>query len=305
MDENVYGTAAAVAKEAPVVALAAGRRVFAPGQAANVAANAAALGARVALVGLVGADEYGARLAALLENRGVDIRGLVPEAGRPTTYKIKYVASEAQRHDQHVFHAYWEGRHPPGRRAARRLREAAEAALKGARALVFSDYDNGTLTPRLVRGLLAEAARCNVVTVANARGDLKKFRGVTAAVANREELELGAGGRTARRSDVAEMMARAARRLGTRYLVITAGSEGMYGWPYRGGVRHLPPAAREVVDVTGAGDTVTAAVAAGLAAGLGFSRVLDVANVAAAAVVAREGTSAAAPRDLRRYFKKR
>jgi len=88
-------------------------------------------------------------------------------------------------------------------------------------------------------------------------------------------------------------------------LIITAGREGMYGWPFRGGLRHLPSAAREVVDVTGAGDTVTAAAAAGLAAGLGFSVVLDVANAAAAAVVAREGTAAAAPHDLRRYAKGR
>jgi D-beta-D-heptose 7-phosphate kinase/D-beta-D-heptose 1-phosphate adenosyltransferase len=305
LDEYVYGTAAAVAKEAPVVALEAGRRVFAPGQAANVAANAAALGARVELVGLVGADEYGAQLAEVLEGGGVDVRGLVSEARRPTTYKVKYVASEAQRHDQHVFHVYWEDRRPPDRGAARRLREAAGAALGRARAVVLSDYDNGTLTPGLVRRLVAEAARKGVVTVANARGGLKKFRGVTAVVANREELERAAGGGTARREEIATAMARAARRLETRYLIITAGSEGMYGWPFRGGVRYLPPAAREVVDATGAGDTVTAAVAAGLAAGLGFSLVLDVANAAAAAVVAREGTSVAAPRDLRRYVKRR
>ncbi|UCH77900.1 MAG: hypothetical protein JSU81_09270 [Candidatus Coatesbacteria bacterium] len=305
LDEYVYGTAAAVAKEAPVLALEAARRVFAPGQAANVAANAAALGAQVALVGLAGADEYGARLAGLLEGRGVDVAGLVSEAGRPTTYKVKYVASEVQRHDQHVFHVYWEDRRPPGRAAARRLREAARAALGRARALVLSDYDNGTLTPRLVRELLPEAARRGVVTVANARGDLKKFRGVEAVVANREELERAAGGGTARREDLAAAMARAARRLEARYLIITAGSEGMYGWPFRGGVRHLPPAAREVVDVTGAGDTVTAAVAAGLAAGLGFSLVLEVANAAAAAVVAQEGTSAATPRELGRYVKGR
>lgn len=302
LDANVYGRAGSVAKEAPVVALEADEKVFAPGQATNVAANAATLGARVFFIGVAGDDERRARLAGLLNELGVDAGGLVAEAGRTTTYKIKYVTREAQRHDQHLFHAYWQEGRPAARGTVRRMRALAAEALKNARALVLSDYGNGTLTAGFAKWLVEESARRRVVSVANARGDLKKFRGVTAAVANMEELAALAGPRALAGGDLAAAMAAAARRLNVRYLVITAGEEGMYVWPVRGRARHFPPAACEVVDVTGAGDTVTAALAVALGAGFGLSAAGTLANLAAAAVVGREGTSVARAAELRHFL---
>ena len=299
LDANVYGSAEAVAKEAPVVALEASEPVFAPGQATNVAVNAAALGARVSFLGVVGPDEHGAHLLELLQAFNVDAAGLVAEAGRRTTYKVKFVAREPQRHRQHLFHAYWQERRPPSRAVQKELRRSAARALADADALVLSDYGDGTLSARFSRWLIDESGRRGVVSVANARGDLTKFRGTTAAVANVEEL-IGLAGRGAA-DDFAAAMASAATKLRARYFVVTAGSEGMFVWPVRARVRRLMPAARDVVDVTGAGDTVTAALAAGLAAGAGLAAAAALANLAAAAVVAREGTSVAAPEDLRLF----
>lgn len=299
LDANVYGSAEAVAKEAPVVALEASEPVFAPGQATNVAVNAAALGARVSFLGVVGPDEHGDRLLELLRAFNVDAAGLVAEAGRTTTYKVKFVAREAQRHRQHLFHAYWQERRPPSRAVQKELRRSAARALADADAVVLSDYGNGTLSGRFSRWLIDESGRRGAVSVANARGDLTKFRGTTAAVANVEELMCLAGRGAG--ADLAGAMASAATKLRARYVVVTAGSEGMFVWPVRGRARRLMPAARDVVDVTGAGDTVTAALAAALAAGAGLSAATALANLAAAAVVAREGTSVAAPEELRLF----
>ncbi len=302
MDENVYGRAESVAREAPVVALEADEHVFAPGQATNVAANAAALGAPVFLIGVTGDDERRGRLAGLVEEFGVDAGGLVAEAGRTTTYKIKYVAREAQRHDQHLFHAYWQEGRPAVRRTVWLMRASAAKSLKNASALVLSDYGNGTLTAGFAKWLVEESARRRVVSVANARGDLKRFRGVTAVVANVEELAELAGPRALAGGDFSTAMGGAARRLDARFLVITAGAEGMYVWPVRGRVQHFPSAAREVVDVTGAGDTVTAALAVALGAGRGISAAATFANLAAASVVCREGTSVALAAELRNFL---
>jgi rfaE bifunctional protein kinase chain/domain len=235
LDENVYGRVETVAKEAPVLALEVAERVFAPGQAANVAANAAALGARVTFAGVVGPDEHGARLAALLEGLGADVGGLVCEEGRPTTHKVKFVGREPQRHDQHLFHVYRQKAIPPAPASAKKLRAYVSRALDTADAVVLSDYGNGTLTPRFSKWLIDESGRRGAVSVVNARGDLKKFRGTTAAVANVEEL-IGLGGRGAG-ADLAAAMASAATKLRARYMVVTAGSEGMFVWPVRDGRR--------------------------------------------------------------------
>lgn len=298
MDENVYGRVKTVAKEAPVLALEVAERVYAPGQAANVAANAAALGARVSFAGVVGPDEHGARLAALLEGLGADVGGLVREEGRPTTHKVKFVGREPQRHDQHLFHAYRQDTAPPSPASAKKLRAYVSRALDTADALVLSDYGNGVLGTRFAGWLVAESRRRKVVSVVNARGALGKFRGAAAAVANREELERSAGRKAIAGGDLAAAMKAAAAKLGVRYLVITAGSEGMAVWPVRGGAARLEPAAGTVVDVTGAGDTVTAALAAALGAGAGLYAAAQIANRAAAAVVAREGTAVARAEDI-------
>jgi len=301
LDENVYGRAEEVAKEAPVIALEAGRPVYAPGQATNVAANAAALGATVSFMGVAGADEKRARLVLLLEEMGVDAAGLVAERGRVTTHKMKFVGRESQRHTQHIFHAYWQERRSPTRATMRALRAAAARALDNADAVVLSDYGNGSITSSFTGWFIGESRRRGVVSAANARGDVRAFRGLTLVVANVEELTRLAGRRAVRSGDMTAAMEVAARKLAARYVVITAGEEGMFVWPVRGRARHIHSAAREVVDVTGGGDTVTAALAVALGAGAGLGVAAAFANLAAAAVVSREGTAIARAKDLIAY----
>jgi rfaE bifunctional protein kinase chain/domain len=302
LDENVYGVVESVAREAPVVALEASDCVFAPGQAANVAANAAALGAAVYFLGVAGDDEQRARLVELLIGFGVDAGGLIAEGDRPTTHKVKFVTRDAQRHGQHVFHAYRQERKAPAPGTLRRMRVLAADALSEADAVVLSDYGNGTLTPGFAKWFIEKAARRRLPSVANARGELKKFRGAAAAVANMGELATLSGAKAVAAGNVGAAMKAAAAALKVRYLVITGGSEGMYVWPVRGRARHLISAAAQITDVTGAGDTVTAALAVALGAGKGLSKAAAFANLAAAAAVSREGTSPARAEELKRFL---
>ncbi len=302
LDENVYGVVDSVAREAPVVAFEASDRVFAPGQAANVAANAAALGAAVYFLGVAGDDEARGRLAELLAGFGVDAGGMIAEAGRPTTYKVKFVTRDAQRHNQHVFHVYRQERKAPAPGTLRRMRALAADALSKADVVVLSDYGNGTLTSGFAQWLIEKGAELGVPSVANARGGLKKFRGAAAAVANMGELAALTGAEALVAGDVGAAMKAAATALKVRHLVITAGSEGMYVWPVRGRARHLASAAAEVADVTGAGDTVTAALAVALGVGISLSKAAAFANLAAAAAVSREGTAAARAEELKRFL---
>ena len=164
--------------------------------------------------------------------------------------------------------------------------------------MVLSDYGNGVLGGRFARWCIAESAKRGVVSVVNARGELAKFRGAAAAVANMEELDRAASRRVAGGGDLSAAMEAAAAKLRMKYLVITAGSEGMAVWPVRGRAALLKPEARSVVDVTGAGDTVTAALAVCLGAGADLMTAARIANRAAAAVVAREGTAVARAEDI-------
>lgn len=298
LDENVYGKADGIAKEAPVLALEAERRVLAPGQATNVAANAAALGARVRYFGIVGCDEAGTLLRGLLEAAGIDAVGLEMDPGRRTTHKIKYLGRECQRHGQHLFHAYFQDTHKLAGDVMKRMGARIREGLGVARALIFSDYGNGVLAPELIGSTLLEARARDVVTIVNARGDLRKYRGAAVVVANVEELAalVGAGAG----DDPASALAAGAAHLRCRHLVITAGSGGMYFGPLmRGKVGHLAPRARMVADVTGAGDTVTAALAVALGAGATLEDAAAFANLAAACAVATEGTAAPTAAELR------
>jgi len=296
LDENVAGRTAGLAREAPVLALDADAASFAPGQATNVAVNAAALGARVAFFGLAGDDEHRARLAALLRGRGVDAGGLWPEDGRRTTYKVKFVSRESQRHAQHLFHCYYEDRHPAAAAVRRRLREAVGAALADADVLILSDYGNGTLDRSLVTALIAGARRRRLISVANTRGELSAFRGVGGAVVNAAEWA-ALTGRPWPAGDaaaIARLLAAGARALACRAVVVTAGAEGMYYWPAGEKNRRagfLRPVAPYVADVTGAGDTATAAFGVALGAGMRPSAAAAFANLAAAAVVIQPGTA--------------
>ncbi|HUT99232.1 MAG TPA: PfkB family carbohydrate kinase [bacterium] len=285
LDEYRYGPVGAIAREAPVACLDERERVFAPGQATNVAVNAAALGGRVTVVGVLGDDSAGERLSGLLRERGVTFAGVI-SPDRPTTDRLKLVATEPDA--QHVFHSYHEQRSPLDRDTAGRLLEAVRERLPRSDAVVVSDYSNGAVFPEMI-ALVRESGR---PWAGDTRNPLENLAGATCLKPNAREVRLWGSTVGSEGSDWGALCDRCRRELGLLWLCLTLGDDGLELY-HDGGVekttalcpRHL------VRDHTGAGDTVTAALGLALAAGLTPAETTALASWAAADVVAQTGTS--------------
>jgi D-beta-D-heptose 7-phosphate kinase/D-beta-D-heptose 1-phosphate adenosyltransferase len=248
------------------------------------------------IIGTVGADEAGERLVAILRKMNVNTDGVVKDSNRPTTHKIKIVGREPQRLDQHLLHVYWHSQEPEipsevfGRYAE---------TVKGYDAAILSDYGYGTVSEENhVKKAVETAGNAGVRTVLNTRGELPQGAGLDAVVANAEEIAEVVSSAANGTEALIDAIPDTAKAVGCASLVVTAGSEGMYVWPIGGAVAHLTTLAENVVDITGAGDTVTAAVGCALAAGLGLETAAGLANAAAAVAVGKEGTSTAGVEEI-------
>lgn len=299
LDEYLIGRATRLSREAPVPVLELVERDWRLGAAANPAANVAALGGRAVLVGVVGSDAAGERLRAQLDAAGVDAAGLVTAVDRTTAIKTRILATHASAHPQQV--ARIDDLPPVALSEAptAALREQIAALLPTCDAVLVSNYRGGVVTPDLL-ALIVEVARDRgVPTCVDSQGDLLQFRGFTLVKSNQPDAEAALGAALRSADDFQQAGSRLVRELGASHAVITRGAEGMSVIDAGGGHTQLLPANRtEVWDVTGAGDTVIAVLALGLAAG---TRVLDaaaLANAAAGLVVRRVGVATVSPDEL-------
>jgi rfaE bifunctional protein kinase chain/domain len=301
LDEFVWGDVTRISPEAPVPVVDIRRESVRLGGAANVLANLVALGARAALVGVVGRDAAGERLRAELGGLGAARAGesLVVDDSRPTTIKTRIIA-----HNQLVVRADRERRSPVEPGVEERIVEALARMLLEADALVVSDYDKGAVTPRVLGEVLALARERGVPALVDPKmRNFDHYRPATLVTPNHHEaLRL-----TNTEDDTDEGMARAARlileRLACDSVLITRGEQGMMLLEAGGEPVYVPTAAREVYDVTGAGDTVIATLAAGLAAGATLVEAATLANHAAGLVVAKLGTATASTEELLASFR--
>ena len=292
LDAYVWGDVQRVSPDAPVPVVDLRRRSAAAGGAANVALNLAAAGASVRLVGVVGEDASGATLRRLLGDAGLRDDGLVTETARRTTTKTRVVARGQQliRLDEEDRGAF-----PAGSSAE--LDRRVRAAVDGVDAVLISDYAKGFVDASLVRRVAeAAAGRIPVVVDPKAR-DLSRYRGCTAITPNRAEAEASSGRTISGDEDVAAAAEALAAGCGARQVLITRGDRGLSLWePER--VTHVPARAREVYDVTGAGDTVIAYFTLGLAAGIDAADAALLANAAASVAVSKVGTTVVAPDEI-------
>ena len=294
LDHYLYGEPVRISREAPVLILRYREEEVRPGGAANAAANACALGGQVSVVGLVGDDPAADRLEALLAARGIEHR-LVRDPGRPTTVKTRIVAAGRQAARQQVLRVdRWEAGAPPDE-LQRQLAEAARRAVEQADAVILSEYGGGGLTSRVIEAVLEVCQRRGVPAVADSRYRLLEFRGVYGATPNVPEAEQVLGRPLRGEGDMVRAGRELLERLQARLLVLTRGDEGMSVFLAGGdrrALRLLPYRPREVYDVSGAGDTVVAAVALGLACGeeQALAGCL-LADVAAGLVVAKPGVA--------------
>lgn len=294
-DEFIYGGIDRVSREAPVLILNYDSTEVTPGGAGNAAQNVAALGGRARLVGLLGTDEIGRRLARSF-SRQVVRAGLVKPAGYHTPTKTRILAGGVHSARQQVVRIDRAG--PAVTRAMRdRVVEAAVAAAAGCDAVIVSDYGTGLVTPALVaavkRGLPRRGRRPAAPILLDSRYALLKYRGLTIAAPNESEVEHTLGVTV---GDDLLTLERAGRELLRRTrmsgMLVTRGSRGMALFEPGRPTQHLPIyGSDEVADVTGAGDTVIATMAMALSIGASAPEAALLANYAGGLVVMKRGTA--------------
>jgi D-beta-D-heptose 7-phosphate kinase/D-beta-D-heptose 1-phosphate adenosyltransferase len=295
LDHFLFGRVDRISPEAPVPVVRFTRDEFRPGGAANVAHNVAALGGRPRLVGVVGQDEAAARLAGDLSSRQVAVDGLIEDAGRPTTRKLRIVTT---RNQQVARVDYEEEGDIDGAVEAAVIRQA-RTALDGADVVVISDYLKGVVTRPVVSALIGAARQSGVPLLIDPKvSHVDRYAGATLVTPNHYEAETVTLMRI-RNAAEAAAAARAFRdRVRSDHVLVTRGEHGM--WLLEGERDcELPAAAREVSDVTGAGDTVIATLALGLAAGAPLADAARLANHAAGVVVGKFGPATVSPDELR------
>lgn len=290
LDEYIFGHAARISPEAPVMVVRQERTQQLPGGAANVALNLKSLGAETSVVGLVGADEAGLALDEALSKAGLLAR-LIVDSTRVTTRKTRIVAD----HRHQVLRVDHESTEPAGAHIGDLIVEAAAELGRDADVVVLSDYLKGSLSPSVVAALL-EALKGKTLVANPKPASLNLYRGVGLLSLNRAEASaaLGAPVEDAN-ADNAALTLR--ERFGVQSVLITLGEAGMVA-ASTDGVFRIPAPRVEVYDTAGAGDTVIATVALGLAA-VGFDQdIFDLAALTAASVVRRVGVATPSPEDL-------
>lgn len=284
LDRYLIGDTERISPEAPVPVVRVRERKHALGGAANVAQNAAALGARTELVAALGDDAAGAQLTAMLETLGADPRGLIRTA-RPTTTKTRVVARGQQvvRVDEEV------DADLVGDEVAA-LQAAVARAVGEADALVLEDYNKGVLVESVIRGAVAAARARGIPVVVDPKyRNFFAYAGATVFKPNRRELEAALG--AAVDLEHPEALPAVLARLGAERLLLTLSERGMALIEPDGAIRRIPTTAREVFDVVGAGDTVTAYLAGMLAAGASAYEAAIIANFAAGVEVGKAGAA--------------
>jgi len=297
LDDFVYGEVSRISPEAPTPVIAVRRSEMVIGGAGNVARNIAALGARALFVGLIGQDEAGTTIRAALRSEERIEPHLVADDGRPTTRKVRFVS---EHHSTHLLRADWETAAPAGAAHEQELIALALQALPRAGAVVLSDYAKGVLTPGLIRTVIEAATRAGKPVIVDPKGtDYTIYRDATVITPNRQEL--AAATRLPAQSDaeVAEAAAVLRRSLGAQVVLVTRSEAGMTLVTGDAEPVHVPAYPVRVRDVSGAGDTVVAALALMLAAGAAFEPAMRAANAAASVVVGKRGTATATLAELR------
>jgi D-beta-D-heptose 7-phosphate kinase/D-beta-D-heptose 1-phosphate adenosyltransferase len=284
LDVYLRGDVERISPEAPVPVVRVRERRYALGGAANVAHNVAALGAHCELVAAVGADRGGEILRTMLREIDADGSALV-EVDRPTTTKTRVVARSQQ-----LVRVDEEDDADLAGDEVDRLLTAAHAAIERGDALVLEDYNKGVLVPRVIAAAVSAARKRGLPVVVDPKyRNFFHYRGATVFKPNRRELEAALG--AAVDIEHPEALPESFRRLGVEHLLLTLGERGMALLAPDGSVRRVPTVAREVYDVVGAGDTVTAYLAAVLAAGGTVGEAAVIANYAAGVEVGKLGAA--------------
>ncbi|HET9986648.1 MAG TPA: D-glycero-beta-D-manno-heptose-7-phosphate kinase [Longimicrobiales bacterium] len=292
LDVYLRGTVSRVSPEAPVPVVRVQEESVALGGGANVAVNIAALGARCTLVGCAGRDAAGDALLRELDARGIERKGVVTDAGRPTTVKTRVMARHHQvaRYDRELDDDV-------GGDCVAALVAEIERLVPAVDAIVLEDYNKGVLVPAVIEAAMDGGRRLGKPVVVDPKErHFFDYRGATVFKPNL--VELAGALRAPVLADDPAWMERTRRHLDCSHLLVTLGEEGMALMTEDGEFVRVPTVARSVYDVSGAGDTVTATVAVMLAAGASPVEAAVMANYAAGIEVGKAGVAAVSAAEL-------
>lgn len=288
LDRFWWGDVTRISPEAPVPVVRLKRDTYAPGGAANVAANVVGLGAKAFIVGYVGEDAESELLREAFIGSGIPIDNLISGPEYPTAVKTRIIA-----HSQQVVRVDKEPFEGLGTGHENRSIAALEALLPKAGSVVISDYGKGFLTEGIIRFLIERGEETGLPVLVDPKGkDYRKYKGATLITPNRKE----AAEATAMGEEDPDLINKAGSilrdRVGIRNVLITQGDRGMTLFSEDGSRVHIEAVPVQTYDVTGAGDTVVATAAVGVGAGLPLTEAAKLANIAGGIVVQKVGTSA-------------
>ena len=288
LDTYIRGSVTRISPEAPVPVVAVTGEEFRLGGAANVAANLASLGTRCELIGVVGEDEAAGDLTTQLSEAGIDATGLVRDISRQTSVKSRIVAQ-----NQQIVRLDRESVHPLARRVRSEVADRVLGRVDSVDAVIVADYEKGLLDEALIRKVRDAAHAQDIPLLVDPKPEhFTWYRGATGMTPNVAEASAVVGRRIRADEDVGAAGAQLMSGLELQFLLITRGSQGLSLFEREDGglrVAHIPTVAREVYDVTGAGDTVVAVLGAAIAAGASHTAAARIANYAAGIVVGRLG----------------
>jgi D-beta-D-heptose 7-phosphate kinase/D-beta-D-heptose 1-phosphate adenosyltransferase len=299
LDHFIYGSVERISPEAPIPVLKVEREARMLGGAGNVARNATALGARVSLIATVGDDEAGRAVVHLVGTEERLSGNLVVLPGRPTTVKTRFVAQ-----GQQLLRADHEDGAAIAADIERRLLEAIDSEVREADAVVISDYAKGSISRTVAQRAVAAARAAGKPLIVDTKtADIRAFRGADLLTPNARELAALTGLPVQSNADVEAAAAKLIGDLQLGGVVVTRAERGMSVIERGGKAQHLAAEAREVFDVSGAGDTVLATLALALGAGAPLGEAATLANVAAGIVVGKSGTAVVEADELLRVLR--
>ena len=295
VDRFIYGDAERLSPEAPVPVVRIRRRQTQPGGAANVGNNVLSMGGRLALFGVLGRDEAGEEMLAMLSSERAQIDGVLLLDDRPSTVKTRIVARS-----QHLLRYDEEDTAPIAAAVQDRLAAALTAAIGAIDVFVISDYDKGVISPRLASAIVEVCSAAGIPLLVDPKpANIDLFHGADLIKPNLgEALRLIGWEKEATTADMQQITARIRERVEAKNIAVTGGARGIFLSTEDGAFHHLPGQPREVFDVAGAGDSTLAAMALARGAGADWVSACHIGNLAGSIAVGHLGVAAVTVAEL-------
>lgn len=295
LDEYIWGKVRRISPEAPVPVVEVKEKTFMAGGAGNSASNIASLGGEVKISGVIGEDPQAALFCEKLNALGVNTSGLTKDPVHPTITKTRVIANK-----QHVVRVDVEKLEPLSENVEENLLKALESQIQWAQVVVISDYGKHVVTEKIAQKVIRTATSEGKAVIIDPKGnDYEKYRGATIITPNVMEAETVLNRDISSESDIQEAGQALNRLINGKAILLTRGSEGMTLFHNQGETITIPAVARNLFDVTGAGDTVVATLAMCLAANSSMEDGVYLANLAAGLVVEKLGTATVTGEELR------